>query len=196
MNHCRRCLGSARPASGLDSRSQGYIIFTSPRSSFIFLSFLPHFRQQGESSPQLGCLPTPDLPDYFRGVNSVLFHLSPLSLRPGAAFFHSHLPNPNSARRFRISAHAMSRSIEGADGPRSGSLKTCPWSWEQEQKGGQGNQKDQENPGQEESGYFANVRAGSTISSICNLLISRPRCDNGPVITPSRPLPLELVLRF
>ncbi|KAL6403990.1 hypothetical protein AUP68_13366 [Ilyonectria robusta] len=50
----------------------------------------------------------------------------------------------------------MSRSIEGADGPRSGSLKTCPWSWEQEQKGGQGNQKDQENPGQEESGYFAN----------------------------------------
>ncbi|KAH8737978.1 hypothetical protein BGZ61DRAFT_526017 [Ilyonectria robusta] len=52
----------------------------------------------------------------------------------------------------------MSRSIEAADGPRSGSLKTCPWSWEQEQKGGQGNQKDQENPGQEESGYFANMR--------------------------------------
>lgn len=53
-----------------------------------------------------------------------------------------------------------------------------------------------ENPGDEESGYFANVRAGSMISSICNLLISRPRCYNGPVIAPSRPLPLELVLRF
>lgn len=90
----------------------------------------------------------------------------------------------------------MSKSSEGADGPSSSSLKIRPWSWEQEQKGGQGNQKDQENPGQEESGYFANVRAGSTISSICNLLISRPRCNNGQVITPSRPLPLGPVLRF
>lgn len=51
----------------------------------------------------------------------------------------------------------MSRSNDGADGPHSGSLKICPWSWEQEQQGGQGNRKDQENPGQEQSGCFTNM---------------------------------------